>query len=83
MAPQNPDSFGNFQNRRGNFPNGLASEGGNSIVRMIRSLHEGRIGNLNLRWIVDLAAVSMLFLTGTGIYLSLKILRLRNKNIEV
>lgn len=77
---------GQFQGRRGadgngNFPGGFVREGmgQGSALSIIRGLHEGRIGNTNIKWLVDLVALSMMFLTGTGIYLSLKVLGVERK----
>jgi hypothetical protein len=50
-----------------------ASQG--SLMSTIKGLHEGRIGNTNVKWLIDLTAIAMIFLTGSGIYLSLKVLR--------
>lgn len=45
-----------------------------SAFRMIRGLHEGRIGDVDASLLIDLSAISILILTATGIYLSVKIL---------
>ncbi|ATY83804.1 hypothetical protein CVV65_01440 [Kyrpidia spormannii] len=60
-----PRESGTFQRDRENF----------GIMGIIRGLHVGRIGNINVSWLTDLVAVAMMLLSGTGIYLSLKILR--------
>lgn len=77
---------GQFQGRRGfggngNFPAGFKSEGmgQGSALSIIRGLHEGRIGTTNIKWLVDLVALAMMFLTGTGIYLSIKVLGAERK----
>jgi hypothetical protein len=49
-----------------------ASQG--SFMSTIKGLHAGRIGNTDVKWLMDLAALAMIFLTGSGIYLSLKVL---------
>ena len=55
---------------------GPGGEGGTgSVTSIIRGLHEGKIGTTNVKWLVDLVALAMIFLTGSGIYLSLKVLR--------
>ncbi|WP_031405886.1 PepSY domain-containing protein [Geobacillus vulcani] len=51
-----------------------AEERGTSLGTFIRQLHEGRIGSLDIRWAVDLAAVAMIVLTATGICLSIRTL---------
>ncbi len=61
----------------GNFTGGRQGEGfgQGSIMSTIRGLHEGRVGNTNVKWLIDLVAIAMIALTGTGIYLSIKVLR--------
>nr|WP_268633538.1 PepSY-associated TM helix domain-containing protein [Paenibacillus alginolyticus] len=65
--------------RQGNRPAfngpGPDQDGANSLTGIIKGLHEGRIGNTNVNWLVDIAAISMIFLTITGIILSIKTLR--------
>ncbi|MGQ5538176.1 PepSY-associated TM helix domain-containing protein [Neobacillus sp. M.A.Huq-85] len=46
-----------------------------SFMGIIRGLHEGRIGTTNIKWLIDLTALAMIFLTGSGIFLSMKVLR--------
>lgn len=41
-----------------------------------RGLHEGKIGTFRIRWFIDLAAIGMILLTLSGIYLSVPILRM-------
>ncbi|PLS07271.1 PepSY-associated TM helix domain-containing protein [Neobacillus cucumis] len=72
---------GQFQRRgnfggNGNFPAGMTREGmgQTSAMGIIRGLHEGRIGNTNIKWLIDLIAIEVMALTGTGIYLSIKVL---------
>lgn len=50
-------------------------EGGGGAVSFIKNLHEGRIGNTDISWILDLAAIGMIILTVTGIILSVKVLK--------
>lgn len=50
-------------------------EGGNSLMMIVRQLHEGRIGTLDVKWLADLSAIAMIILTITGITLSIKTLR--------
>ncbi|KRF38673.1 PepSY-associated TM helix domain-containing protein [Paenibacillus sp. Soil787] len=54
---------------------GPGQEGANSLTGFIKGLHEGKIGSTNVTWLVDIAAISMIFLTITGIFLSIKTLR--------
>ncbi|MBV7504127.1 PepSY domain-containing protein [Bacillus sp. sid0103] len=59
---------------------GRPGEGGtSSITSIIRGLHEGRIGTTNVKWLVDLVALAMIFLTGSGIFLSMKVLKADKK----
>lgn len=51
----------------------------NSFFGFIRGLHEGRLGEVDIRWMIDVAAISMIILTATGIYLSIKILKAESK----
>lgn len=51
-----------------------ADGGGSSLMMFVRQLHEGRIGSLDIRWAVDVAAVAMIILTATGIFLSIRTL---------
>ncbi|WP_160719125.1 PepSY-associated TM helix domain-containing protein [Bacillus sp. USDA818B3_A] len=68
---------GNFGGN-GNLPAGMTMNregmGQNSAMGIIRGLHEGRLGNTNIKWLIDLVAIAMIILTGTGIYLSAKVL---------
>jgi len=77
---------GLFQGQRsfrgnGNLPEGFRGQGmgQGSIMSIIRGLHEGRIGNTNVKWLIDLTAVALMILTGTGIYLSMKVIAAENK----
>lgn len=56
-----------------------AEDARSGLVGLIRGLHAGRLGSLNIRWVIELAAISMIVLTVTGIYLSIKILIRSNK----
>ncbi|MEH7120761.1 PepSY-associated TM helix domain-containing protein [Neobacillus vireti] len=71
---------GNFGGNR-NFPAGMTREGmgQTSAMGIIRGLHEGRIGNTDIKWLIDLIALAMIALTGTGIYLSIKVLGAESK----
>lgn len=69
-------------NTTGQFP-GRGVPGGensqDSLMGIIKGLHEGRIGNTNIKWLIDLTAIAMIFLTGSGIYLSVKVLGVNKK----
>lgn len=51
----------------------------NWLSGIVRGLHVGKIGDVNFKWAIDVSAISILFLTGTGIFLSIRILRAQNK----
>ncbi|MEH7156505.1 PepSY-associated TM helix domain-containing protein [Neobacillus drentensis] len=69
---------GQFQGRTG--MRGPGGEGGTgSITGIIKGLHAGRIGTTDVKWLVDLVAIAMIFLTISGIYLSLKVLNADKK----
>jgi hypothetical protein len=55
-------------------------EGSNSLMAIVRGLHEGRLGTMDITWIIDIAAISIIFLTVSGIYLSVKLLRAQRKS---
>jgi hypothetical protein len=50
-------------------------QGGSSLIGIVRQLHEGRIGGVDLKWLADVSAIAMIILTVTGITLSVKTLR--------
>lgn len=75
---QGPPGFGRNNNFAG-VPRGDGM-GQGTLLRTIRGLHEGRIGNTNVKWLIDLTALAMIFLTGSGIYLSIKVLRAESKS---
>lgn len=75
----NGNGNGQFQGRRGfggngNFA-GFQGRANQGFLGTIRNLHSGRIGTMNVKWLLDLVALAMMMMTGTGIYLSVKILR--------
>jgi hypothetical protein len=90
-AGQTPGQVGST-NETAQFPGrsgarGLGGEGGtSSITSIIKGLHAGRIGTIDVKWLVDLVAIALIFLTISGIYLSLKVLRAdkkrKNRNID-
>lgn len=51
----------------------------NGFAAFVRGLHVGQIGQVNIKWVLDIVSISLLFLTGTGIYLSLKIIRAKKR----
>lgn len=63
-----PASQGN-RNARGEF----------SVFGFVKGLHQGKVGNLDLKWVIDLSAIGLVVLTLTGIYLSLPHLLPKNR----
>lgn len=52
----------------------------NAFAAFVRGLHVGKIGEVNIKWVLDIVSISLLFLTGSGIYLSLKIIRAKKRS---
>ncbi|THD14895.1 hypothetical protein CI793_14065 [Anoxybacillus ayderensis] len=50
----------------------------NTFASFVRAIHVGKLGIWN-RLMIDVAAIAIIILTGTGIYLSVKILRAQTK----
>jgi hypothetical protein len=57
---------------------GPGGEGGAGVTNFIRNLHQGRIGNTNISWVMDITAIGMIILTITGIVMSTKVLAAQN-----
>jgi len=57
----------------------VISKEANKLASIVRGLHVGQVGDVNIKWMLDVASISILLLTGTGIYLSIKILRAQSK----
>lgn len=86
---------GQFQGRNGfgqngNFFPGMRARQSQGILGFIRNLHQGMIGNTNVKWFLDLVAIAMMALTGTGVYMSIKVLsaernwkKRKNDSLEV
>ncbi|MFZ7946365.1 PepSY-associated TM helix domain-containing protein [Neobacillus sp. 19] len=74
-----PNSSGQFPGFDGPREFGRESRSQGSFMSIIRGLHEGRLGTINIKWLIDLTAIAMIFLTASGIYLSLKVLRAGKK----
>jgi uncharacterized iron-regulated membrane protein len=49
------------------------------ILGIVKGLHEGKMGDVNIKWAIDLTGIGMMILTATGIYLSVKILKAERK----
>jgi uncharacterized iron-regulated membrane protein len=52
----------------------------NSFAHFTNSVHEGKIGTVDLRWIIDITAIGLIILTLTGFYLSVPFLHSRRKH---
>lgn len=52
----------------------------NSFSGFVKQLHTGRIGNTDISWALDITSIAMIFLTASGIYLSIKILMAQRKS---
>ncbi|SDD62819.1 PepSY-associated TM helix domain-containing protein [Sporomusa acidovorans] len=48
-----------------------------SPYSIAKGLHEGKYAAINFKWLVDLVAIGIIFLTVTGVYLSITRLRAR------
>jgi hypothetical protein len=58
---------------RGPFPED--GKTGSNLQAFIKGLHEGRIGGTDLKIVVNITAIGLILLTGTGIVLSVQTLR--------
>jgi len=65
--------------RNANFTGIGRNASSQGILGTIRNLHDGRIGNTNVKWLLDLVAIAMMVLTATGVYLSINVLRAESK----
>jgi hypothetical protein len=54
----------------------------NNLLHIIKDLHEGKIGEVNVKIFIDISAVAMILLTITGIILSIKTLQAQNKSLK-
>lgn len=45
----------------------------------VRNFHYGELNNMDISWLIDIAAIVIIFLTISGIILSVRELRLKNK----
>jgi hypothetical protein len=48
-----------------------------NVFKLAKGLHQGRLGEWNIKWLIDLAAIGMIILTLTGIYIAIPLLRAR------
>ncbi|WP_413780119.1 PepSY-associated TM helix domain-containing protein [Anaeroselena agilis] len=49
------------------------------VYGLAKGLHEGRVGGLDLRWVIDVSAVGLVVLTVTGVCLAVPALRARGR----
>jgi hypothetical protein len=56
---------------------GTPPASGLTMLGLAKNLHQGRWGKWNAKWLVDLAAIGMILLTLTGIYIAIPLLRTR------
>lgn len=42
---------------------------------MAKGLHQGKVGSLDLSWVIDLSAIGLVILVVSGVYLAIPILR--------
>lgn len=56
-------------------PEGAKSAPG--VYGLAKGLHQGKVGALDLTWVVDVSAVGLVVLTLTGVYLAIPVLRPR------
>ncbi len=50
-----------------------------TIYGLAKGLHQGKVGNIDLGWVVDVSAVGLVVLTLTGVYLAVPSLRARSR----
>ncbi|UJF33452.1 PepSY-associated TM helix domain-containing protein [Paenibacillus hexagrammi] len=60
---------------RPSFQGGEGPGQAGGIIGIVKGLHEGKIGQTDVSWLIDLTAIGMIVLTVTGITLSIKTLR--------
>ncbi|WP_248928292.1 PepSY-associated TM helix domain-containing protein [Paenibacillus hamazuiensis] len=59
---------------------GVGAKAVSSLYGMIKGLHEGRVGGTNVKILADLTAIGLIFLTVSGIVLSIQTLRAQAKS---
>lgn len=50
-----------------------------SFAHFTNALHEGKVGSVTFKWIIDSTAIGLIVLTLTGIYLALPLLCHKNR----
>lgn len=75
VPSSSPENMKSFPESRGMEEKGREAGGSfQSFAGIIRGLHEGRIGAWDVTWAIDIAAVAIILLTISGIYLSIRLL---------
>lgn len=75
VPSSSPENMKRFPESRGMEEKGREAGGSfQSFAGIIRGLHEGRIGAWDVTWAIDIAAVAIILLTISGIYLSIRLL---------
>lgn len=57
------------------------SQSGFNAYVFAKELHRGKVGNVELNWLLDFLSISLMILTLTGVYISIPILRRRKKKV--
>ena len=66
--------------RFGNFNGQIPDRGGmGSLRQTVEELHRGVINGVDVHWIMDVVAIGLIFLSGSGIYMSIRILAAQRK----
>lgn len=50
-----------------------------SVYGLAKGLHQGKVGSMDLTWVVDASAVGLAVLTVTGVYLAVPVLRAKRR----
>ncbi len=78
-ASGNNSAAGGDQGRFNRNFQGANTGGMASFRNVIEQLHRGTIGGKDIHWLMDLAAIALIFLTLSGIYMSIRILAAEGK----
>ncbi|WEG10911.1 PepSY-associated TM helix domain-containing protein [Pullulanibacillus sp. KACC 23026] len=70
---------GNFGNRSGNSNFSMARGGFRTFESIVEQLHKGTINGVDVHWIMDIIAIALIFLSLSGIYMSIRILVAESK----
>ncbi len=56
-----------------------AAQGTFSLYSLAKGLHQGKVGGMNLGWVVDISAVGLVVLSLSGVYMAVPLLRARRR----